>query len=206
VHIILVYYLHSNITDVKLSTSLALVLGPIDTHKLVDVKTQELMKKKLRLSGDETLEERLQAVELENTLTEKEGKSKEVPKAESLQVVLMQALHTNDNSLLEIVLQINDQIIINTTVQRLPSSFVLPFLTTVVEKFQTKPARGISLINWIRAVLVQHTSYLMTVPDLLRTLSPLYSTVDSRLASFKKINEIVWEIRFNNESKNAINC
>jgi len=102
----------------------------------------------------------------------------------------MQALHTNDNALLEIVLQVNDLTIINSTIQRLPSSFVLPFLTTVVEKFQTKPARGIALINWIRAVLVQHTSYLMTVPDLLRNLAPLYSTVDSRLASFKKLMKL----------------
>lgn len=36
---------------------------------------------------------------------------------------------------------------------------------------QARPNRGPMLMVWIRAVLVVHTSYLMTVPDLARVLS-----------------------------------
>ena len=72
-------------------------------------------------------------------------------------------------------------------VQRLPSTFVLPFLKSVIDKFQSKPSRGLTLITWIRALLIQHTSYLMTVPDLVKSLSVLYLTVDSRVTVFKKL-------------------
>eukprot|EP01116_Phalansterium_solitarium_P021244 TRINITY_DN6521_c0_g1_i1.p1 TRINITY_DN6521_c0_g1~~TRINITY_DN6521_c0_g1_i1.p1 ORF type:complete len:662 (+),score=197.41 TRINITY_DN6521_c0_g1_i1:114-2099(+) len=117
----------------------------------------------------------------------KTAKQLNVPKADSLQAVLVQALHSKDNALLESCLAVSDPVIIRNTVQRLPLQQLLPFLKAAVEKFQAKPTRGIILVTWIRAVLVQHTAYLMTVPDLVSSLSGLYLTVDSRLSVFRKL-------------------
>ncbi|KAG9077221.1 Small subunit (SSU) processome component [Ceratobasidium sp. UAMH 11750] len=42
--------------------------------------------------------------------------------------------------------------------------------------------RGTSLIRWVRAVLVVHSGFLMTIPDLVARLSSLHSTLAARLA------------------------
>jgi len=42
-------------------------------------------------------------------------------------------------------------------------------------------------VTWIRAILIEHTSYLITLPDLVKSLSGLYLIVDSRLSVFKKL-------------------
>ncbi len=56
----------------------------------------------------------------------------------------------------------------------------------LVHRFQNKPNRSVNLIVWIRAVLVEHVSYLTTVPELLRLLSDLYSTINVRLANHRR--------------------
>jgi len=40
---------------------------------------------------------------------------------------------------------------------------------------------------WLRAVLRYHAPYLMSVPDLVKTLSSLYLVVDSRLSSYNRL-------------------
>ncbi|KAL6051254.1 WD repeat-containing protein 43 [Balamuthia mandrillaris] len=112
--------------------------------------------------------------------------SGDVPKAESLQAVLVQALHTNDKALLESVLAVSDETVIANTVQRLPTNFVLPFLTGLVSRFRAKPNRGVVLMQWVRAVLIQHSAFLMTLPNLAATLSSLYQTIDTRISAFKR--------------------
>lgn len=54
------------------------------------------------------------------------------PRAESLSTVLTQALQSGDESLLEQCLAVGDQSVIEATVERLPSSKVLPFLLRYV--------------------------------------------------------------------------
>lgn len=110
----------------------------------------------------------------------------ETPKAESLQAVLVQALHTDDVALLESVLAVSDDEVIYNTVARLPSNYVAPFLTTTIELFRAKPARGLVLVRWIRCTLSLHVAYLTTVPNLMLSLSALYNTVDARVSLFKR--------------------
>lgn len=142
----------------------------------------------------QTLEQKLDMMEVEEQENRVEDSSQKgaiqfIPKADSLQSILTQALRTNDSAMLESVLAVSDLSIIRNTVQRLPTQQILPFLKAIVDKFQAKPARG-TLILWIQAVLKQHTAYLITVPDLVKTLSGLYLVVDSRLASFKKLLQL----------------
>lgn len=114
------------------------------------------------------------------------------PAAGSLQTILTQALHSNDNELLEYCLQSGRQneALIKRTVERLPTTYVLPFVTRMIDKFQGKPSRGLYLVPWIRETISTHTSYLVSVPDLASSLSTLYQTVDTRLAVFKKLLQL----------------
>ena len=95
-------------------------------------------------------------------------------KAGSLAQMLVQALHSNDNSLLDECLGNTNEAVVHNTVARLPPAYVTRLLMRVVEKFQAKPSRGLALMAWIRAVLVIHIAYLMTLPDLPNMLSGLY--------------------------------
>ena len=109
------------------------------------------------------------------------------PKAESLVKMLVQALHSDDNSLLEECLNTTNETVVRNTVKRLPTQYVVPFLTKTIHKFQAKPSRGVMLVPWIKTIILIHTSYLMSIPDLSKSLGGLYQLVDTRLSSFKKL-------------------
>ena len=112
------------------------------------------------------------------------------PTAGSLASLLVQALQSDDSALLGECLGVTDPRTIAATVGRLPSSCVQPLLITLVEKFQSRPHKSHMLVAWIREILLAHASYLITVPNLLDSLAGLYQTVDSRLASFKRLNKL----------------
>eukprot|EP00051_Salpingoeca_urceolata_P007217 m.95635 g.95635 ORF g.95635 m.95635 type:complete len:659 (-) comp15161_c0_seq2:224-2200(-) len=141
---------------------------------------------------EKTLAEQIKALELgesgdTSAPTAKAAKPGAQPMAGSLAQMLVQALHSNDNALLEECLSNSNVTTVQSTVARLPKEYVVRFLSGMVSKVQAKPARGLTLLVWIRAVLVVHTSYLMTVPDLASVLASLYSLIDARLNVFPKL-------------------
>ena len=97
--------------------------------------------------------------------------------AHSLTRTLIQALHAGDTSLLEACLAHSDETVVHNTVARLPAQLAVPLLTACVERFGRGPRgnnikgrgggasaqRGLSLMKWVRAVLVIHSGHLMTV-------------------------------------------
>eukprot|EP01006_Ploeotia_vitrea_P034773 TRINITY_DN65798_c8_g6_i4.p1 TRINITY_DN65798_c8_g6~~TRINITY_DN65798_c8_g6_i4.p1 ORF type:complete len:734 (-),score=431.93 TRINITY_DN65798_c8_g6_i4:497-2698(-) len=109
------------------------------------------------------------------------------PSVGSLQVVLSQALRSNDNALIEYCLGQRNAVVIKRTIDRLAAPDVISLLQRLVDKFQTKPSRGQHLIVWIQEILSRHTSLLMSAPQVVQQLVPLHRTVDTRLASFKKL-------------------
>ena len=80
-----------------------------------------------------------------------------------MQQMLVQALHSNDKQLLLTVLEQADPDIINNTVKKLPTKFVVQFLEKAITRFQDKPNTGMHILQWIKAVLLFHMAYLMTV-------------------------------------------
>ncbi|KAG0362090.1 WD40-repeat-containing domain protein [Gamsiella multidivaricata] len=163
--------------------------GENDDEKDIDEDAEEL--------EGRTMEEKLQDLVVDESATNSTGKKSKqsegsknrypTPKANSLQQMLIQALHSNDLQLLEACLTFNNVEVIRNTVRRLPTAYVVPFLTQVIHKFQQKPNRGEALLEWIKAVLLIHTAYLMTVPDLIKKLSNFYQTLDSRVSVFQKL-------------------
>ncbi|KAG0223148.1 WD repeat-containing protein 43 [Actinomortierella wolfii] len=145
--------------------------------------------------AERTMEEKLQDLAVEDSTPKLSLKTKSsgsknkypTPKANSLQQMLIQALHSNDLQLLEACLTFNNVEVIRNTVRRLPTTYVIPFLTQVIHKFQQKPNRGEALLEWIKAVLLIHTAYLMTVPDLIKKLSNFYQTLDSRVSVYSRL-------------------
>ncbi|KAK9763423.1 Small subunit (SSU) processome component [Basidiobolus ranarum] len=138
-----------------------------------------------------TIEEKLKDLVVADTA---DGANAEIPaqktitpKANSLVHILVQALHSNDIQLLEGCLNNTNAEIINNTVKRLPPTYIIPFLAQVIPRFQAKPNRGSALLRWIKAVLIYHAAYLMTVPDLVKHIGTFYQTVDNRIGSFQKL-------------------
>eukprot|EP01134_Creolimax_fragrantissima_P001009 CFRG1009T1 len=119
-------------------------------------------------------------------VSSKKGRGK-ANKADSLAKLLTQALHSDDSTLLEECLANTNEHVVRNTIQHLPTPYVVPFLEVIVAKFQSKPVRGIQLVPWIKTIMIVHTSYLMTVPNLAESLGGLSSLIDSRLSAFRKL-------------------
>jgi len=64
---------------------------------------------------------------------------------------------------------------------------VTPLLRKVVERVQRKPTRSMGQIKWVRALLTQHTALLMSQPELVRSLTPLYQLVEARVQTYHKL-------------------
>ncbi|EIE77111.1 hypothetical protein G6F46_006894 [Rhizopus delemar] len=76
---------------------------------------------------------------------------------------------------------------IHNTVRRLPLDNVLPLLEELLEKFDVQQARNTDLTEWIKAVLLIHTAYFMTMPEIVGQLSNLYNELDVRLTVYPKL-------------------
>ncbi|CEP10722.1 hypothetical protein [Parasitella parasitica] len=138
-----------------------------------------------------SIEQKLQSLDVVDTTATKSKKTKkktiDTPAAGSLQTVLVQALHSNDAGLLEACLQHTKPDVISSTVRRLPTEYLIPLLLELIQKFQEKPGRAPALLVWIKSVLLIHTAYLMTVPDLVGKLSNFYQALDTRVGVFPKM-------------------
>lgn len=132
-----------------------------------------------------------------------------VPKAGSLQTLLTQALHTNDDALFEYCLsssmagtniqhtatinngnlQTNIPQILQSTIQRLPSPYIIPLLSRLTSLLHSRPSRALPLLTWIHALLLTHTPYLLSQPpqSLTSPFSSLMSLLEHRVASYKKM-------------------
>jgi len=108
-------------------------------------------------------------------------------KADSLSVLLSQALQSGDKVLLERCLAVRNDTVITKTVKRLAPSDAAIFLRVAVQRLQSAPARGEQLATWIRAVLLHHTAYLSGVAGAQGTLGYLYQLIEARLASYQPL-------------------
>ena len=162
-----------------------------------DLKKDKEKKSRTASSTDEmTLEERLEI--LSNSLMEVEKltntpatsssmTAEEGPSANSLVVIIEQALQSGDDALLEQSLACNDVSIIEGSAKRLSAGRVVQLLRKLVAKFEKRPSRGLLLTRWLAAVLRFHTSFLISVPDLSAQLSGLSQMLEHRLSSYSKL-------------------
>lgn len=105
----------------------------------------------------------------------------------SLTTVLSQALKTNDKSLLESCFQVTDSKVILATIRRLESPLAVQLLEKLAERIARKPGRAGSLGTWVRWTLVAHGGYLVSLPNLVKTLSTLHGTLTTRAAALPRL-------------------
>ncbi|KAI9204449.1 WD40-repeat-containing domain protein [Polychytrium aggregatum] len=169
------------------------VLGAADFSMATPALAEDLEEK---LAKEPTLEDRLNIMAINPSPSAKskvalslasKSKTFRPPTASSLHHMLTQAVHSGDKQLLERCLEIKNPDIILATVRRLPTAQIVPFLEQLVDKLQKRPNRATVLIEWVRAVILVHAAYLMTVPNLVKQLSLLYQTLDSRVNVFSKM-------------------
>lgn len=89
-----------------------------ETEVLDSARQPRLQVKDIQMEGstEKTIEEKLDMMETEEKDNEGENIQKtQIPKADSLQSILTQAIKTNDDSLLESVLAVSDSIVIKNT-------------------------------------------------------------------------------------------
>ena len=125
--------------------------------------------------------------QISNTTSTVKSGAIAVPKANSLTTALTQALNSGDTQLLEACLTHSNPEVIRATIERFPPRLIVPLLKEVVAKFQRRPNRGLALLEWVKACLLIHAGYLMTVPALVRELSSFYQAVDSRLDVYRRL-------------------
>lgn len=110
-----------------------------------------------------------------------------VPRADSLQVLLSQALKAEDNALLEQCLNVGDEKVILNTIRRLRPFEAAKFLSVAVSKMEGRPQRALGLVPWVRAVLLQHASFVMTNLAMQPVLTTLYQIIETRLSVFRPL-------------------
>jgi hypothetical protein len=76
---------------------------------------------------------------------------------------------------------------IRNAVRRLPLDNVLPLLQELLAEFDVQQARDTVLTEWIKTVLLIHTAYFMTLPEVVQRLSTLYKELNDRLTVYPKL-------------------
>jgi U3 small nucleolar RNA-associated protein 5 len=144
--------------------------------------------------GEQTLGDRLRALELAAGAhaaapahAGADAFAGDVPRADSLAVLLSQALASSDAALLERVLSVSNRKVAANTVARLRPEQALAFLAAAVARLQASPARGARLAHWIRETLAAHAGYLTAAPGAGPLLSALYGVLDARLALYRPL-------------------
>ncbi|CAI4059141.1 hypothetical protein SKDZ_04G5970 [Saccharomyces kudriavzevii ZP591] len=95
-------------------------------------------------------------------------------------VILSQALQSNDHSLLETVLNNRDERVIRDTIFRLKPALAVILLERLAERIARQTHRQGPLNVWVKWCLIIHGGYLVSIPNLMSTLSSLHSTLKRR--------------------------
>lgn len=77
--------------------------------------------------------------------------------------------------------------VISTTVQLLAPPLTIPLIETLVRKLERRPNRAPTVCPWVRAVLVHHTAYLVSVPSLHSKLAGLHQLATRRVAILPRL-------------------
>ncbi|XP_030574416.1 WD repeat-containing protein 43 isoform X1 [Archocentrus centrarchus] len=137
-----------------------------------------------------SIAERLGEIDL-STVSEK-GASKGTAslQTDNFAVLLVQGLESNDANILNKVFQTRKEMVIKKTVARLPLPAVLPLVEELTKRLQGHPFMAVLMVRWLKAVLMHHTSYLASLPDLVTQLGVLYHMIESRVKMFHKLTKL----------------
>ncbi|XP_058074553.1 uncharacterized protein LOC131223236 isoform X2 [Magnolia sinica] len=140
--------------------------------------------------NEPTMGEKLANLNLVDDATAKSPKKEDLssnakpPSADSVHVLLRQALHADDHVLLLDCLYTRDEKVIANSTSMLNPSDVLKFLNSLVSMIQSRGAVLVCAIPWLRSLLLQHAGGIMSQESSLRALNSLYQLIESRVSTF----------------------
>nr|KJB56651.1 hypothetical protein B456_009G129900 [Gossypium raimondii] len=112
------------------------------------------------------------------------------PIADSVIVLLKQALRADDHALLLDCLYTQDEKVIANSVSQLNPSDVLKLLQSLVSITQSRGAVLACALPWIKSLLLHHASGIMSQESSLLALNSLYQLIESRVSTFESALQI----------------
>ncbi|EFC49981.1 hypothetical protein NAEGRDRAFT_77954 [Naegleria gruberi] len=103
---------------------------------------------------------------------------------------LITALKSHDVGMISKCLAHSDFDLIESTVQNLSATFAIKLLDVIIELYGDFSQSRDTLIFWLRSLLVNHTSHIMSQKDIIERLSPIYHSIDSRLRMLPSLMDL----------------
>ncbi|XP_071712272.1 uncharacterized protein [Rutidosis leptorrhynchoides] len=105
------------------------------------------------------------------------------PSADSVHILLKQALHADDRSLLLDCLFRQDQKVITNSVSLLNPSNAFKLLESLISVIQSRGALLSCALPWLKSLLLQHSSSIICQESSLVALNSLYQLIESRIST-----------------------
>ncbi|XP_010497118.1 PREDICTED: WD repeat-containing protein 43 [Camelina sativa] len=112
------------------------------------------------------------------------------PTAASVNVLLRQALHADDRSLLLDCLYNRDEQVIANSVAKLNSAEVLKLLSSLLPILQSRGAILACTLPWIKSLLLTHSSGIMSQESSVLALNTMYQLIESRVSTIHTAVEV----------------
>ncbi|KAM1203845.1 hypothetical protein FF1_019844 [Malus domestica] len=107
------------------------------------------------------------------------------PTADSIHILLKQALHADDRALLLDCLYTQDEKVIAKSISQLNPSGLLKLLQSLISIIQSRGAILACALPWLRSLLLQHASGIVSQESSLNALNSLYQLIESRVSTFQ---------------------
>ncbi|KAL6203788.1 hypothetical protein ACLB2K_027487 [Fragaria x ananassa] len=106
------------------------------------------------------------------------------PSADSVHILLKQALHADDRALLLECLYTQDEKVIAKSVSQLNPAGVMKLLQSLISLVESRGAILACALPWLRSLLLQHASGIVSQESSLSALNSLYQLIESRVSTF----------------------
>ncbi|CAL5054809.1 unnamed protein product [Urochloa decumbens] len=159
----------------------------LDSTNVSDTVNEELPENNL---DGPTIGEKLATLDLINRYnerndTEEQTLSMAPPSADSVHILLKQALRADDNVSLLTCLYNRDEKVITKSVSLLTPADVVKLLKFFVLQIQSRGAVLVCLLPWLQTLLSQHMSSIVSQDSSLSLLNSVYQLIDARTSTFK---------------------
>ena len=133
------------------------------------------------------MEDRLENLSLSMARTDDRP---QLPRADNLAQLMLQALHSKDKAILNTVLLKREEDVIRNTVRRLPLQVIEPLLKELTSLLHAKTPTAEAGVRWLRIVLSIHAAHLMANPSLVELLAPVIGLIESRLSLLPSLSRL----------------
>ncbi|CAN6253608.1 unnamed protein product [Urochloa humidicola] len=156
----------------------------LDSTNVSDTVNEEMPENNL---DGPTIGEKLASLDLinERNDTEEQTLSMAPPSADSVHILLKQALRADDNVSLLTCLYNRDEKVIAKSVSLLTPADVVKLLKFFVLQIQSRGAVLVCLLPWLQTLLSRHMSSIVSQDSSLSLLNSLYQLIDARTSTFK---------------------